>query len=156
MKSHHLFLVLSFLLCLQNTKAQEADLYQSNSLSQKWSLHDSLGKRPLFSFEPYKPVYILFANYSNDINQQPTSENPENSFPDPLGFNKTELKFQLSFKTKVLRNIFGKKLGGALFLAYTQSSRWQLYNVENSRPFRETNYAPEIIFIIPTTYKFFN
>ena len=136
--------------------AQEFELYQSKSLSGKWSLNDSLNQQPLFSFEPYKPVYILFANYSNNINQRPRSENPVNTFQEALDFNKTELKFQISFKTKVLRNILGEKLGGAIFLAFTQSSRWQFYNDVNSRPFRETNYAPEIIFIVPTKYQFFN
>lgn len=154
MKSNQLILLFVFVFTVQ-ISAQEVDLYQSKSLSEKWSLHDSLNKQPLFTFEPYKPVYILFANYSNDINQWPSSENPENTFPTPLDFNKTELKFQLSFKTKVLRNVFGKKVGGDVFLAYTQSSRWQVYNAENSRPFRETNYAPEIIFIIPTKYTLF-
>lgn len=155
MKSNQLILLLVFLFSVQ-LSAQEMDLYKSNSLKEKWSMQDSLRKQPLFSFEPYKPVYILFANYSNDINQRPTSENPENTFPEPLDFNKTELKFQLSFKTKVLRNILGKKLGGDVFLAYTQSSRWQVYNGDNSRPFRETNYAPEVIFILPTNYNIFD
>ena len=146
------------LICFSSAQvsAQEFDLYQSKSLSSKWSLHDSLNQQPLFSFEPYKPVYILFANYSSNINERPTSENPINTFQEPLDFNKTELKFQISFKTKVLRNVLGKKLGGAIFLAFTQSSRWQFYNDVHSRPFRETNYAPEVIFIVPTKYQFFN
>lgn len=144
-----------FCICSTQLFAQDKNSYRSNSLKEKWSLHDSLKESPLFAFEAYEPVYVLFANYTNDINQQPVSENPENSFPVPLELNKTELKFQLSFKTKVLRNIFGKKTGGDLWMAYTQSSRWQVYNSENSRPFRETNYAPEVILIIPTNYKFF-
>lgn len=150
--------VLKILCCLFFSSAlfaQEKNLYNSKSFGEKWSLNDSLGMKPLFSFEPYKPVYILFANYTNDINEQPSSGNPENSFSEPLEFDTTELKFQLSFKTKVLRNIFGKKIGGDLFIAYTQSSRWQVYNAANSRPFRETNYAPEVIFIVPTNYKLF-
>lgn len=122
------------------------------SLSERWDLAEPSGKKQLFKFEPYKPVYILFANYTNNINEQPTSENPENTVPVPLDLDPVELKFQLSFKTKVLQNILGEKTGGALWLAYTQSSRWQVYNAAHSRPFRETNYEPEALFILPTKY----
>lgn len=125
------------------------------SLSERWDLLQPSNKKQLFKFEPYKPVYILFANYTTDINQLPTSENPKNTVPVPLELNQVELKFQLSFKTKVLQNIFGEKTGGNLWLAYTQSSRWQVYNEAQSRPFRETNYAPEILFILPTKYNLF-
>lgn len=125
------------------------------SLSDRWGLSTPSDKKQLFKFEPYKPVYILFANYTTDINQQPTSENPENSVQEPLDLDPVELKFQLSFKTKVLQNIFGKKTRGDIWISYTQSSRWQVYNDELSRPFRETNYEPEIIFILPTKYNLF-
>lgn len=125
------------------------------SLSARWDLINPSNKKQLFKFEPYNPVYILFANYTSDINQQPTSENPLNTVPTPLELDPVELKFQLSFKTKVLQNIFGEKTGGDIWLAYTQSSRWQVYNDAQSRPFRESNYEPEAIFILPTKYKIF-
>lgn len=125
------------------------------SLSDRWGLSTPSDKKQLFKFEPYKPVYILFANYTTDINEQPTSENPKNSVQEPLDLDPVELKFQLSFKTKVLQNIFGKKTRGDIWISYTQSSRWQVYNDELSRPFRETNYEPEIIFILPTKYNLF-
>ena len=125
------------------------------SLSERWDLIKPSNKKQLFKFEPYKPVYILFANYTSNTNQQPTSENPNNTVPIPLELNQVELKFQLSFKTKVLQNIFGEKTGGAIWIAYTQSSRWQVYNDTQSRPFRETNYEPEVLFILPTKYNLF-
>lgn len=125
------------------------------TLSERWDLVKPSNKKQLFKFEPYKPVYILFANYTDNINQQPTSENPVNTVPVPIELNQVELKFQLSFKTKVLQNILGEKTGGDLWLAYTQSSRWQVYNEAQSRPFRETNYEPEILFILPTKYNLF-
>jgi phospholipase A1 len=125
------------------------------SLSERWDLIRPTNKKQLFKFEPYKPIYILFANYTSDINQQPTSENPNNTVPIPLELNQVELKFQISFKTKVLQNIFGEKIGGDFWIAYTQSSRWQVYNGTKSRPFRETNYEPEMLFILPTKYKLF-
>ena len=126
------------------------------SLSERWHINDTLSnKKDLFRIETYKPVYILLANYTSDINEQPTSENPDNVVPQPLPLDDTELKFQISFKTKALRNIFGKRVGGDIWIGYSQTSRWQIYNVDQSRPFRETNYEPELMLIIPTPYKIF-
>lgn len=60
--------------------------------------------------------------------------------PIPLGANKKEeVQFQLSFKLTPL-----KFSGGELSFAFTQKAFWQLYDAKNSRPFRETNYSPEI------------
>lgn len=121
-------------------------------LSQRWQIKDDSTK--LFKIVPYKPVYFLLANYSSDINNRPSSANPLNGVQDPLSFSNTELKFQLSFKARAVTNVFGPKIGGTLWAGYTQSSRWQLYNADISRPFRETNYEPEIMLTIPTSYRF--
>jgi phospholipase A1 len=81
----------------------------------------------------------------------PQSENPDYSVLEEIPLNATELKFQISFKTKVLQGIFGGH--GDLWAAYTQSSRWQLYNQKLSRPFRETNYEPEAMLTFATRYR---
>ncbi len=124
----------------------------SGSLSSRWELDTT---QELFRIVAYKPVYILFGNYTNNINERPTSDNPNNVVKDNVHLQNTELKFQLSFKTKGLQNIFGKKTGGDLWIAYTQTSRWQLYSGYISRPFRETNYEPEVMFVLPTRYEIF-
>jgi phospholipase A1 len=74
---------------------------------------------------------------------------------EPLPLSDTELKFQISFKTMALKNIFGNRIGGDIWIAYTQTSRWQVYNKAQSRPFRETNYEPEVMLLVPTPYKIF-
>ncbi|MHA7057392.1 phospholipase A [Aquimarina sp. M1] len=121
------------------------------SLSKRWQIQRDSIKR--FKIEPYKPVYFLIANYTTDINNFPTSDNPLNTVEEPSDFSDTELKFQLSFKTRAVRNLLGKKTGGDVWVGYTQSSRWQLYSANISRPFRETNYEPEVMLIFPTPYK---
>ena len=154
------FLVL-FGILLGSFNIQAQELFSKNegsySLAERWQVNDTLTKQKgLFKVETYKPVYILLANYTTNINEQPTSDNPLNVVPEPIeGLQDTELKFQISFKTKALHNILGKKIGGDIWVGYTQTSRWQLYSPDISRPFRETNYEPEVMFVIPTPYKIF-
>ena len=69
-----------------------------------------------------------------------------------------EVKFQLSFKFKIWRDIVRNLTiqdiiekstgirGVDVWIAYTQQSFWQLYNSEFSAPFRDTNYEPELLF----------
>ena len=120
------------------------------SLKARWQIADDSTKA--FKIVPYKPVYFLIGNYTSDINNLPTSDNPLNTVDEPFGFSETELKFQLSFKSRAAYNILKSKID--LWIAFTQSSRWQFYNTEISRPFRETNYEPEIILVYPTPYTF--
>ncbi|MDD4051000.1 MAG: phospholipase A [candidate division Zixibacteria bacterium] len=51
---------------------------------------------------------------------------------------RTEAVFQISAKHR----IFGTKF----YFAYTQVSFWQAYDSDNSAPFRETNYNPEMFY----------
>lgn len=50
----------------------------------------------------------------------------------------TELVFQVSLKKQIMNTGF--------HVAYTQKSFWQAYNYDDSSPFRETNYNPEIFY----------
>ena len=57
----------------------------------------------------------------------------------------TEAKFQLSVKKPIVHNFFG--FNETINFGYTHTSLWQLY--EESSPFRETNYKPEIFVTVP-------
>ena len=149
----YFFLLVSFFFATSSV-AQDLFKKQQISLAEQWDLTDTKSKKSgLFKVQQYKPVYILLGNYTNNINQKPQSGNPNNSVPDNIPLNKVEVKFQISFKTKIFNDLMGPKLGGDIWMGYTQTSRWQVYNDEISRPFRETNYEPEIMYIMATPYE---
>lgn len=122
-----------------------------SSLSERWLVANDSVKS--FKILPYKPVYILPINYIDNINNLPFSDNPINAVTTPTEFNRAELTFQLSFKTRIVRLNPNKKQKVDLWAAYTQLSKWQFYNGAISRPFRETNYEPELLVVLPLSYK---
>ena len=142
-----------FLIALSSFEMFAQDVNNYETLPEKWALDStSLSKEVEFRLLPYKQVYILFGNFSTFVNKNPISDNSEISEPASIAYEPLELAFQLSFKTKIIHNILGNKLGGDVWGAYTQSSRWQLYNNTLSRPFRETNYQPEVFILFGTPY----
>jgi phospholipase A1 len=114
----------------------------SSLLDQSWDLSKS-GKT--FNTRLYKPMYILPAFYTHKTNDLPHSPNPLDVVNNPIDNNHTEAKFQISVKTKVYQfdNL------ASLWFGYTQTSHWQIYNGDTSRPFRENNYEPEISLMAP-------
>lgn len=116
-------------------------------LGKSWELDDEF-KRGTFNFREYKPVYLLPVHYNSSPNETPTSPKPDHAVLSPVPADGTEVKYQLSFKTKLWENILNDN--GALWFAYTQQSHWLLYNREVSSPFRETNYEPEVILSLRT------
>ncbi len=69
----------------------------------------------------HRPMYMMPLTWGSDY----SSEN-------------SEVLFQISLKQR----LFNRNL----FFAYNQKSFWQLYNGAASRPFRETNYNPELFY----------
>jgi len=126
-----------------------ANAGRGSLLDSRWELAEDSKLGP-FQLRAYKPVYLLPAFWTSDKNQRPQSPNPDNTVGTPQVLDSTELKFQLSFKTKIAENLFGDN--GDIWAGYTQSSRWQAYNAENSRPFRETNYEPEVMLLFRNGY----
>jgi phospholipase A1/A2 len=122
---------------------------KASSLGERWDL-DGGPSPSLFSLRPYKPIYILPAFYSSSPNLHPTSPNPQNNATLQGPIDHVEGKFQFSLKAKVLQDLAVS--GGSLWFGYTQTSRWQVYNGSLSRPFRETDYEPEIMYTAPTHY----
>lgn len=119
-------------------------------LTERWELDQDLIE---YAFRAYKPVYFTPLFYSSKVNSLPQTDNARTSVTTPLNLDQLESKLQLSFKTKLLNDIIGDN--GDLWFGYTQSSRWQVYNTSESRPFRETNHEPEFMFVWRTKYSLF-
>ncbi len=125
-----------------------ANAGRGSLLDSRWELaRDS--KLGTFNMRAYKPVYLLPAFWSSSPNRNPTSS-ADGQELQMDGVDDVETKFQISFKTKAVENLFGDN--GDIWMGYTQSSRWQVYNSENSRPFRETNYEPEVLLVFRNNY----
>ncbi|RXJ78568.1 phospholipase [Arcobacter sp. F155] len=58
---------------------------------------------------------------------------------------RNEAKFQLSIKKPIIHDFFG--FDETFYFGYTQTSWWQIY--DDSSPFRETNYKPEVFVTVP-------
>ena len=88
----------------------------------------------------YRPNYILALRYTDDVNQAPFSPIFGAAGSDEK-LDALEARFQISFKSRVWTTDDWR---WGVWLAYTQQSQWQVYSEATSRPFRETNYEPEI------------
>lgn len=131
------------------TRAALANVGKGSLLDSRWELaRDS--KLGLFNFRAYKPVYLLPAFWTANTNALPRSSSPDDVPAEPQSLRNIEAKFQISFKTKALENVLGDN--GDVWMGYTHSSRWQVYNTDESRPFRETNYEPEVLLVFRNNY----
>ena len=81
-------------------------------------------------FLPHKPNYLL-----------PISVVEIDKKGD-LPAKREEIKFQFSIKLRLC-----KTEHWGWYFAYSQKSFWQAYDTDNSRPFRESNYNPELLLI---------
>jgi phospholipase A1 len=129
---------------------ESASTTQPHSLlDSRWELSPD-SKLGTMNLRGYRPMYLMPVFATSNQNTRPSSPNPNNTVPSPQTLDNVEAKFQLSLKTKVWQGVFGDV--GDMWVGYTQSSRWQVYNKDVSRPFRETNYEPEVLLVFGTHY----
>jgi phospholipase A1 len=93
-----------------------------------------------YVIDTYNQNYLLFARYTDNVNTAPY-EPLFQAAGQQEKLDSTEAKFQLSFKMR-LWTTDDRRWG--VWAAYTQQNQWQVYNESISRPFRETNYMPEL------------
>tara|TARA_Y100000034_G_scaffold134930_1_gene204927 strand:+ start:1168 stop:2166 length:999 start_codon:yes stop_codon:yes gene_type:complete len=93
---------------------------------------------------PHHMNYILPISVTDGINTE--------AYQDFGGWSDSledmEAKFQVSLKVPLLADDLFRK-GDALYFGFTLQSWWQIYSHDISKPFRETNYKPEIFYMTP-------
>ena len=124
----------------------EAARTESSLLSKYWEL-DAADKRGTFNFVGYQPNYVLPVHLTNRINRAPQS--PSQAAVQQPDYRRAEAKFQLSLRTKIAQDV--PLVGGDLWVGFTQQVLWQIYNGADSKPFRNTDYQPEAIYVLPTS-----
>jgi phospholipase A1 len=122
----------------------------STPLARHWELEpqDKLG---LFKFRPHRSNYFI-VTYNPSPNNTPYL--PFRGLtPGVRGLSEGEVAFQLGFKLKLAQDVLDRPLD--FWFGYTQSSYWQAGNQKASSPFRETDYQPELMAVVPVDYHLF-
>lgn len=114
-------------------------------LDKYWELTEA-EKRDRFVFRSYLPSFFLPVHFTSNINSQPQSPGKELS-PSNNNYRQLEAKIQMSLRTKLATGVLLPNAD--IWFTFTQRSMWQLWNTEDSAPFRSTDYQPELIYIIP-------
>ncbi|MDQ5987413.1 MAG: putative phospholipase A1 [Syntrophus sp. SKADARSKE-3] len=124
--------------------AKTLQVSKPSVMSRQWEL-DPQSRKEYPSVRSHHSSYILPLAYNTTPNGAPfTMVDPTTSMQ------YAEAKYQLSFKTKLWEDVFGKDMD--LWFGYTQIAFWQMYNKAFSSPFRDTNYEPELILNFRTNY----
>jgi phospholipase A1 len=126
-------------LAVRGPAEKDAESY----LSRLWDL-DTESRRKGFALRPHRFNYILPYTYNATPSKELLQADPGREIQNQ------EVKFQISFKTKLWEDVLGKDMD--LWIAYTQLSFWQFYDFQNSAPFRETDYEPELLLNFRTNY----
>jgi phospholipase A1 len=110
----------------------------ASAIERSWGL-DPNSDRYGLSF--YRSNYLLVARWTDNVNNTPFSPIFTAAGVPDQQLDSTEAKFQISGK---LRFWSTDDRRWSAYAAYTQQNQWQVYNESISRPFRETNYMPEL------------
>ncbi|MEM0909736.1 MAG: phospholipase A [Pseudomonadota bacterium] len=132
------------------TVIDEAALQSTSSGLRNRLKEERQSQFDAFVITPHRLNYILPAYASNAINAE--VYRPIEGFSE--NFSDVETQFQISFKVplneqKILFDNDG------LYLGFTLEAWWQIYSENISKPFRETNYQPELFYIAPTDITLF-
>lgn len=134
-----------------STPARDCHSNKYSTLSRFWELEDGTdcGR---FNIRGYKPISLSWI-HSNTVNRAPDSPSPDHAATQEQPYLIDEGRIQLSVRTKVGQGFLPvNQFGGrdSLWFGYTQQSYWQLFTSSISRPFRNTDHEPEVMYILPT------
>ncbi|HMP97989.1 MAG TPA: phospholipase A, partial [Kiritimatiellia bacterium] len=110
----------------------------ASRLEEAWGF---TAESPRYLLQPHQMNYFLPITHTSRRNTAPWEpfkvlglQEGERNLDD------VEAKFQISFRQRIWATD-DQQLGA--WVAYTQLSTWQVYNDDESHPFRDTNYLPE-------------
>jgi phospholipase A1/A2 len=125
----------------ENTPATQTELKTTSLLVDRLTRESFADNNP-HAITSHKLNYLLPISYVEGLNATPFESAGENS-----DFDNMEAKFQFSIKAALAKSLLFKN--DKLYFAFTTLSFWQVYDRDNSAPFREINYEPEIYWQIP-------
>lgn len=122
-----------------------------SALSRYWELEpgSDCGR---FAIRGYKPISLSWI-HSNTINRAPGTPDADHTVTQEQPYLIDEGRIQLSVRTKIGQGFLPvESVGGrdSLWFGYTQQSYWQIFTSSISRPFRNTDHEPELMYIVPT------
>ena len=117
----------------------------TSPMAELWELNCTR-KRGTFLVRTFLPNYVLPLHLTSYINRSPSSPSHAAATPYPNAHH-VEAKLQISLRAKVAEGLLLPDAD--LWFAYTQHSFWQVWNGADSRPFRNTDYQPEAIYVVP-------
>ena len=123
-----------------------------SELSRFWELEEATDCGT-FRLRGYRPVSLALVA-SDSVNRQPSSTAPGRTPEQPVAYRNTETRMQLSVRTKLATGLlthFQPNIKDSLWFGYTQQSYWQLFTGDLSRPFRNTDHEPEVVYVYPLT-----
>lgn len=94
-----------------------------------------------YTLFPHKGTFLMPYTY-NSMTHESLYSGLKDSKNSKDFYKSNEAEFQISFVIPIIRQ--PSRQGWELLFAYTHHSWWQIYNSDWSRPFRETNYMPEL------------
>ncbi|WP_347486279.1 phospholipase A [Vandammella animalimorsus] len=108
-----------------------------------------------FRFRGYRPLTIGIA-IGDAVNRQPHSPAHADTPPAHQPYQHHEAQLQLSVRTKLASHLLTRghpTKRDSLWFGYTLNAQWQAFNGQISRPFRNTDHEPELIYIYPLLWQ---
>lgn len=117
---------------------QTNDISKTESILDERTASNKVAVTNPFSLSQHRRNYILPITYISNPNTQ-TAVNPDEESIDNI-----EAKYQVSVKLPLY---IEEDNTSGLYVGFTTKSYWQVYNGDLSKPFRATDYEPEIYYL---------
>ena len=131
---------------LKQVGVTATDVEKYTPLSVLYDL-DKNDPKGILTIRPHLPMYVMPLWYNATPNYDIHSPTQDHVRASKDYLQHLDSKLQISMKTKLAQDVFDTNAD--VWLGYTQQSYWQVYNGKSSRPFRSSDYQPEIFLTQP-------